>query len=83
MKRPDILNFSSGLSTDRLDFTTWETNTTITIRARDINAVLDKPATLEFPADSGPVSTIYWSGNEILVRRSRTDILADIDALDP
>ena len=81
MKRPDILNFDSGLSTDELNFTTWETNTTITLRARDIHGVVDQPVTQEFPADSGPVSTIYWNDNEILVRRSRTDILADIAAL--
>ena len=81
MKRPDILNFATGLATDELDFTTWETNTTITIRARDIHGVQDQPVTQEFPADSGPVSTIFWNDSSILVRRSRTDILADISAI--
>ena len=83
MKRPDILNFSTGLATDELDFTTWETNTTITIRARDIHGVMDQPVSQEFPTDSGPVSTIFWNDTSILVRRSRTDILADIAAIAP
>ena len=81
MKRPDILNFTTGLATDELDFTTWETNQTITLRARDIHGVEQMPSGKEFPADSGSVSRIYWASASILVRRSRTDVLADISAI--
>ncbi|MCK5652739.1 MAG: hypothetical protein KAJ42_15220 [Gemmatimonadetes bacterium] len=71
----------SGLQTDELDFTTWETNETITIRAQDILGVVDEPASAEFPADAGPVSRIYFGDHSILVRDTRTAILAAIAAL--
>lgn len=83
MKRPDILRFVVGLSTDELNFTTWETNQIITIRARDIHGVEQQPSGKEFPADSGSVSRIYWHDTSVLVRRSRLDVLADIAALVP
>lgn len=81
--RPDVINFTTGLATDSVDYQTWETNQTITFRVRDIVAVEQMPEGAEFPIDSGPVSRIYLSegGITVLVRRSRILILADIAAI--
>jgi len=82
MYRPDIRE-GFGTQTDSLDFATWETNQTITIRARDIVAVEQLPEGKAYPADSGPVSRVYLStAQEIRVRASRVAILAAIAALD-
>lgn len=83
MFKPQTLNFGSGLQTDELTFTTWETNESITLRVQDISGVLDMPVSKEFPADSGPVARIYFGEHSVLVRDSRVLILAAIAALGP
>lgn len=80
MRTAQRLSTGLATTTNRLDFTTIE-GAVITIRADEIIAVLGTVEDRRSPVYRGERVVIFFGSREVIVRKSREQVLADIDRL--